>query len=171
MLECIFLAPGEIDRKGPEKHMEVPPQQAFEFNLTPYFFGLLSSKLLDSNSVSRYCTSRFCLSPLLLWLESLLWRRRKSSPESGKSKKVCIQRPLTKIQGGAIFHMRDIRRNVLPKFIGALYGDALLLHCSDLTELYGWVGYSPNYNFAGIFFAFSKVILVFGLKVKFDRLC
>ena len=31
--------------------------------------------------------------------------------------------------------MQDIRRNVLPKFIGALYGDALLLHCSDLTEL------------------------------------
>ena len=41
---------------------------------------------------------------------------------------------LTKIQVGAIFHMRDIRRNVLPKFIGALYGDTLLLHCSDLTE-------------------------------------
>ena len=130
-----------------------------------------SSELLGANGVSRYCTSRFCLSPLLLWLESLLWRRRKSSPESGKSKKVCIQRPLTKIQGGATFHMRDIRRNVLPKFIGALYGDTLLLHCSDLTELYGWVGYSPNYNFAGIFFAFSKVLLVFGLKVKFDRLC
>ena len=99
-----------------------------------------SSKLLGGNGVSPYCTSRFFLSPLLVsrGLVSLLWRRRKSSPFSSpesKSRKVCIQRPLTKIQGGAIFHMQDIRRNVLPKFIGALYGDALLLHCSDLTEL------------------------------------
>ena len=37
---------------------------------------------------------------------------------------------LTKIQVGAIFHMRDIRRNVLRKSI-ALYRDTLLLHCSD----------------------------------------
>jgi len=38
MLECIFSELSEIDRKGPEKHMEVPAQQAFEFNIS-YFFG------------------------------------------------------------------------------------------------------------------------------------
>ena len=77
-------------------------------SIVPWF---KSSKLLDGNSVSRYCTSRFFLSPLLLCLESLLWRRRKSSPfrnpESRKSRKVSIQRLLTKIQVGASFHLSN----------------------------------------------------------------
>ena len=37
MLECIFSEPSEIDRKGPEMHMEVPAQPALEF--LSYFFG------------------------------------------------------------------------------------------------------------------------------------
>ena len=40
MLECIFLEPSEIDRIGPEKHMEGPAQQAFEFNFFSPLFGL-----------------------------------------------------------------------------------------------------------------------------------
>ena len=36
MLECTFLEPSEINRKGPEKHMEGPAQQAFELNLSPF---------------------------------------------------------------------------------------------------------------------------------------
>jgi len=40
MLECIFSVPSEIDRKGPEKHMEGPAQQAFEFNFFSPPFGL-----------------------------------------------------------------------------------------------------------------------------------
>ena len=39
MFQCIFLEPSEIDRKGPEKQMEVPAQQAIELNIFP-FFGL-----------------------------------------------------------------------------------------------------------------------------------
>ena len=38
MLECIYSEPSEIDRKGPEKHMEVPAQPAFEF--LSYLFGV-----------------------------------------------------------------------------------------------------------------------------------
>ena len=42
MLECIFSVISEIDRKGPEKHMEGgPAQQAFEFDwFSPLFGGL-----------------------------------------------------------------------------------------------------------------------------------
>ena len=40
MLEFIFLEPSEIDRIGPEKHMEGPAQQAFEFNFFSPPFGL-----------------------------------------------------------------------------------------------------------------------------------
>ena len=40
MLECIFSVPSEIDRKGAEKHMEGPPQQAFEFDYFSAPFGL-----------------------------------------------------------------------------------------------------------------------------------
>ena len=36
MLECTFLEPSEINRKGPEKHMEGPAQQALELNLSPF---------------------------------------------------------------------------------------------------------------------------------------
>ena len=42
MLECIFSVPSEIDRKGPEKHMEGRAQQAFEFD---YFSSLFSLRI------------------------------------------------------------------------------------------------------------------------------
>ena len=40
MLECIFLEQSEIDRKGPERHMEGRAQQAFEFDYFSSLFGL-----------------------------------------------------------------------------------------------------------------------------------
>ena len=40
---------------------------------------------------------------------------------------------LAKIQVGAIFHMRDIRRNVLSKFI-ELYGDTMLVPLNMIAE-------------------------------------
>ena len=40
MLECIFLEPSEIDRKGAEKDMAGPAPQGIEIVLSPFFFGL-----------------------------------------------------------------------------------------------------------------------------------
>ena len=70
MLECIFLEQSEIHRKGPEKHMEVPAQHAFEFNLTPYFFGLRIH-----NSLTAIALAVIALVALLFLLVYCGWSR------------------------------------------------------------------------------------------------
>ena len=42
---------------------------------------------------------------------------------------------LTKFQVRGIFRIRDIRRNVLPKFIEILYGDAMLVPIGMSTNM------------------------------------
>ena len=62
-MECIFLEPSEIDRKGPEKHME---EQAFELNLSkpPFFLGL---RVQDSFTVIALAVIALAAFVVLLW--------------------------------------------------------------------------------------------------------
>ena len=69
ILECIFLEPSEIDRKGPEKHME---EQAFELNLSkpPLFLGLRVQ-----NSLTAIALAVIALAAFVFLLCYCAWKR------------------------------------------------------------------------------------------------
>ena len=82
MLECIFLEPSEINRKGPEKHMEGPAQQAFEFNLSPYFFGF---RVQDSWTVIVLALVALAAFYFFLCFCAWVWNRHCNSVEKQHS--------------------------------------------------------------------------------------
>ena len=74
MLECIFSVPSEIDRKGPEKHMEGLAQQAFKLN----FFSPLLGLSIHLNSWMLMGLAFFVLAAFfsLLYFLATVWFRQ-----------------------------------------------------------------------------------------------
>ena len=73
---CIFLEPSEIDRKGPEKHME---EQAFELNLSkPPFFLVLRVK----DSLTAIALAVIALAAFVCFLRLCAWKRHCDSVDN-----------------------------------------------------------------------------------------
>ena len=129
MLEWIFLEPSEIDRKGPEKHMEGPAQQAFEFNLSPFFFGIRVHNSLTAIALAVIALAAFFF---LLCCCLGVWCRYCDVVENqsqGNQKRYVYNDPSPRFKAVQFFICE------IGEMFYLNYGDALLLHCSDLTEL------------------------------------